>query len=54
MKKGFLTKDEILNLISLAGKELTERANDKDINQIKNWIDYINEQYQTLKEYESE
>jgi hypothetical protein len=54
MRKGFLTKDEKLYLISIAGKNLTEAANEKDINQIKNWIDYINEQYEILKEYESE
>jgi hypothetical protein len=54
MKKGFSTKDETLNLISVFGKGLTQAANEKDINQIKNWIDYINEQYQILKEYESE
>jgi hypothetical protein len=54
MKIGFLTKDELFEIISVAGKNLTEAANEKDINQIKNWIDYINEQYETLKEYESE
>jgi hypothetical protein len=54
MKKGFLTKEQLFLIISVAGKNLTEAANEKDINQIKNWIDYINEQYQTLKEYESE
>jgi hypothetical protein len=54
MKKGFLTKDELFEIMSITGKNLTESANEKDINQIKNWIDYINEQYQTLKEYESE
>jgi hypothetical protein len=51
---GFISKDELLEIISVAGKNLTEAANNKDIHQIKNWIDYINQQYETLKEYESE
>jgi hypothetical protein len=50
---GFISKDELLEIISVAGKNLTEAANNKDIYQIKNWIDYINQQYETLKEYES-
>jgi len=50
---GFISKDELLEIISVAGKNLTEAANEKNINQIKNWIDYINEQYEILKEYES-
>jgi len=56
MKKefGFITKDELLDLINVSGKRLSDAANEKNIVQINYWIDYINEQYETLKQYESE
>lgn len=49
-----MTKDESIRLIGLAAQELHEAALKKDMFFIKNWIDYINESYQNLKEYESE
>jgi hypothetical protein len=54
MIRGFISKDELCEIISVAGKGLTQAADEKDIYQIKNWIDYINEQFETLKQYESE
>ena len=52
MIRGFISKDELYEIISVAGKGLTQASDEKNIYQIKNWINYINEQYETLKQYD--
>lgn len=53
-KEIFIDKDDLCKLISDASKILIQAADQKDFYIIKSYVDYINNFYEDIKEYESE
>jgi hypothetical protein len=54
INQKFIDKDELFELVKRASEKLLIAAIEKDIYSIKSYVDYINNFYEDIKEYDSE